>query len=130
MQRLLLGFALMFSVACLGDGMTGSSSVTGSYTLRTINGSNLPYTVTGTGMEIVDETITLYEGFTYIKSGHTRTTTNGQVTTQTTNDSGTYGLQGTSITFNSNAGGQGTLALIDGNKLTIVKAGITSVFRK
>jgi hypothetical protein len=130
MQRLLLGFALMFSVACLGDGMTGSSSVTGSYTLRTINGSNLPYTVVGTGMEIVDETITLYEGFTYIKSGHTRTTTNGQVTTQTTNDSGTYGLQGTSITFNSNAGGQGTLALIDGNKLTIVKAGITSVFRK
>jgi hypothetical protein len=127
---LLLGFALMFSVACLGDGMTGSSSVTGSYTLRTINGSNLPYTVVGTGMEIVDETITLYEGFTYIKSGHTRTTTNGQVTTQTTNDSGTYGLQGTSITFNSNAGGQGTLALIDGNKLTIVKAGITSVFRK
>jgi hypothetical protein len=128
MQRLLLGLALMVSVACLGDGMTGSSTVTGSYTLRTVNGSNLPYTVTGTGIEIVDETITLHEGFTYIRSGHTRTTTNGQLTT--TNDSGTYGLQGTSITFNSNAGGQGTPALIDGNKMTIVKSGITSVFRK
>jgi hypothetical protein len=128
MQRFLLGLAVVFSVACLGDGMTGSSTITGSYTLRTVNGSNLPYTVAGTGTEIVDETITLHEGFTYIKSGHTRTTTNGQMTT--TNDSGSYGLQGTSITFTSNAGGQGTPALIDGNKLTIVKAGVTSVYRK
>lgn len=130
MQRFLLGLAVVFSVACMGDGMTGSSTITGSYTLRTVNGSNLPYTVAGTGVEIVDETLTLHEGLTYIRSGHTRTTTNGQVTTQTTNDSGSYGLQGTSITLNSNAGGQGTPALIDGNKLTIVKSGITSVFKK
>ena len=30
-------------IGCLGEGITGSSTVTGTYTLRTINGSPLPH---------------------------------------------------------------------------------------
>ena len=83
MRGLLAVLIVAFSFACLGEGVTGSSTITGDYTLRTINGSPLPYTISGSGATLV----------------------NG-------------------------ADGQTTLATINANTMTIVKAGMTAVFTK
>ena len=53
MRSLLIAFVLTFVVACDSGKVIGTSSVTGTYTLRTINGSSLPYTLPGGGTTIM-----------------------------------------------------------------------------
>lgn len=133
MRGLLAVLIVAFSVGCLGEGLTGSSTITGDYTLRTINGSPLPYTISGSGAdrtEIVREVITLYQGGTYARSRDSRTTVGGQVTSESSAEAGSYTLLGTSITLVNGANGQATLAGINANTMTIVKAGMTAVFTK
>jgi hypothetical protein len=133
MRKVLMALVVVFSVGCLGDGMTGSSTVTGAYTLRTVNGSPLPYTIAGSGTartEIIDDVITLYEGGTYAESGHSRTTLNGQVANASNIETGSYSLFGTSVTLRSSDGGRTRMPTIDGNTMTIVESGMTAVFTK
>jgi hypothetical protein len=133
MHKVLMALVVVFSVGCLGDGMTGSSTVTGAYTLRTANGSPLPYTIVGSGTartEIIDDVITLYEGGTYAESGHSRTTLNGQVANESNTETGSYSLFGTSVTLRSSDGGRTRMPTIDGNTMTIVESGMTAVFTK
>jgi hypothetical protein len=133
MLRPLMGLVVALSVGCLGDGMTGSSTVTGAYTLRTVNGAPLPYTIVGSGTaktEIIDDVITLYEGGTYAESGHSRTTVSGQVANESNTEAGSYSLFGTSVTLRSSDGGRTRMPTIDGNTMTVVESGMTSVFTK
>lgn len=121
------------SLACSDDGVTGSSTVTGTYTLRTINGSPLPYTVPGSGAvktEILSDAITLFQGGTFGRVRDSRVTDNGQVLFRSETETGSYTLLGTSITLNSIVTGKPTLATINGNIMTIVEPGATSVFSK
>ena len=133
MRAVLLAFALVCFVGCNNDGLTGSTTVNGTYTLRTVNGSALPYTVSGSGTnktEVIDDTITLYEGFTYSRSAHSRVTVNGQASDVTTADAGSYGIFGTSITLTPGNGGTATLVLVSGNTMTLSTTGYVYVFRK
>ena len=133
MRRVMLGLIVACSVACFDDSIVGSPTVTGTYTLRTINGSPLPYVLAQTSTsktEVLDRAITLHKGSTYASSGHLRVTENGQTTTISTPATGTYSLFGNSISFRSNAGGGDAVAIIDGNRMTFIEAGMTSVFRK
>lgn len=133
MRRLMIAFVVACSVACNNDGLTGSTTVNGKYTLRTVNGSALPYTISGSGAnktEILDDAITLYEGFTYSRSAHSRVTVNGTASDVTTSDAGSYSIFGTSVTLTSGTGGPTTLALVSGNSMTVTTAGLTYVFRK
>lgn len=133
MRRLMIAFVVACSVACNNDGLTGSTTVNGKYTLRTVNGSALPYTISGSGAnktEILDDGITLYEGFTYSRSAHSRVTVNGTASDVTTSDAGSYSIFGTSVTLTSGTGGPTTLALVSGNSMTVTTAGLTYVFRK
>jgi hypothetical protein len=129
----MIAFVVACSVACNNDGLTGSTTVNGKYTLRTVNGSALPYTISGSGSnktEILDDAITLYEGFTYSRSAHSRVTVNGTASDVATSDAGSYSIFGTSITLTSGIGGPGTLAIDSGNSMTVSTAGVTYVFRK
>ena len=133
MVRALLGVVVMLSLGCLDDGIVGSPTSAGTYTLRTVNGSPLPYVLTQTATsktELLDRAITLYEGFSYAESGHLRTTAGSQVTTETIARGGTWAVSGNSISLQSNAGGPLVLAIMHGNTMTIVEAGLTMVFRK
>jgi hypothetical protein len=126
-------FAMLAALClgCLGGGIVGSSTVNGVYTLRSINGSPLPYTIstTATGKtEVLDDAITLYEGFTFSESIHTRITVNGQATEQTNTTTGGFSLLGNSITLSIN--GQLRVGTIDADVMTFVNAGLTSVFKK
>ena len=133
MRNALMISIVTLSVACIGGGIVGSSTVTGAYALSTINGSPLPYTMSGSGTtktEIVGDTIFLYEGFTFAETKSSRTTLNGAATTASHTETGSYGLLGTSISLRGNDGGPLRVATIEANTMTLVDAGLTSVFKK
>jgi hypothetical protein len=123
-------------VACGSDSSTNpGANVAGNYSLRTVNGSQLPYTLSSSGvnkLEITDDVVIINDGGTYTESGHTRTTTSTGVTTQSVVDAGTYTLNGTAITFRSSVDGSSTFGTVSGSTLTIadVNAGISAVYSK
>jgi hypothetical protein len=132
-QRVLIASVMIFQLACSGDDLAGSSTVTGSYRLRTINGASLPFTVPGGGAvktEVMDGVINLYEGFTFAESGNWRITTNGQVSTTTISKTGSYSLLGIKVILSASDGGQPRITTVEGTTMTIVEAGMTWVFRK
>lgn len=133
MRRIATMLFIVALTACTADTPIGGSTVTGAYSLRTVNGAPLPYTTAGSGTnktELVDDTFTLFQGGTYSRVMHTRATVNGTATTTTITDSGPYGLQGTSITFTSNANQTQTLANYTRDAFTVVKSGVTSEYSK
>ncbi len=133
MRSVILGLVVASSVACYDDSIVGSPTVTGTYTLRTINGSPLPHVLAETGTsrtEVLDRAITLHQGSTYAQSGRIRVTENGEATIVSTPATGTYSLFGNSVSFRSNAAGSDAVAIIDGNIMTFVEPGMTLVFRK
>jgi hypothetical protein len=133
-MRQVLTWAMVAScIGCLGEGITGSSTVTGTYTLRTMNGSPLPYTIPGSGTdktEIMSDAITLFQGGTYARERHSRVTVSGQVTNETVMEGGTYNLFGNSISMRLSGTGPIVQAVINGNTMTFVEDGVTSVFSK
>jgi hypothetical protein len=107
--------------AC-GSDSTGPSNanVAGTYSLSTVDGSSLPFTVPNTGdnTEIVQSaTITLTSDSTYsaVASG----TENGESTTIIT-DAGSYSVSGSQVTFTSSViqGGNYT-GTVSGSTLTV-----------
>lgn len=133
MTRLKLGLivVLAFCAACLG-GIVGSATVNGTYTLRTVNASTLPYATTTGGVttEIIDDAVTLYAGSTYSELGHSRTTANGQVTNNTNTETGNYTLLGNSVTLHSSSAIRERIAVVEANTMTIAEGNLTSVFTK
>ena len=120
-------------LAACDSGVTGITTVTGNWTLSTINDASLPYTVSGSGAnktEIVDDVITFFEGLTYSETIHTRVTVNGTASTVTTNETGNYNLFGTSVTLTRNSGAASRRGLIDGNTMTIVENGLVQDYKK
>jgi len=124
---------MLFSVACFNDYVTETGTITGAYTLRTINGSALPYTINvdaTTQKDVIDDMITLFSGGSYSRTQHAHTTVSGQTTSQTNTESGAYLLVGTSVTLNPSPAGRSTVTTIEGRTLTIVESGITWTFMK
>jgi len=133
MRRALIGLALVSSLACLNDDLTGSSTINGSYSLRTINGSQLPYTTSGSGAnktETLDDVINFYEGGTYSESGHIRTTVNGQATDSPKTESGSYTFGLGAIIMRSSDGLRERRPQYNANTMTFVENSLTLVFQK
>ena len=132
MRTALIAFTAAISVAC-SDGIVGSSTVNGNYTLRTVNGSSLPYTVSTVGTtktEILGDTIHLYEGFTFSETKTSRVTVNGTPATSSHTESGSFTLMGNSVFLRGNDGGPLQVAVVDADVMTFVFNGLTSVFKK
>ena len=130
MRRLLLALAVA-TVACGSDATepTTMASVAGTWSLSTVNGTALPYILAQSGADKLEWTAdvipaTSTGSFTQISSF--RTTANGQVTTETTPDAGTFSLNGTAVTF---TGSTGTGAL-NGNTMTVTGQGFALVYVK
>ena len=109
--------------ACANDSTAPSTSVEGSYTLKTINGSNLPYTFS-TGSQLVSEQLVLNTDGSFTDASQY---SNGQ----TLVDSGYWTNLNGSITFTdvtaNNATYQGSLS---GTVLTEIVSGYTQTFQK
>lgn len=128
-------FVAMLLASCgdsTGPGNTGAAGVTGTYTLQTVNGSQLPYTVVQVGENKFEATagrVTLNGDRTFSASITFRETENGITTTTTESDSGTYTQNGTALNF-TYADGTTDTAALNGNTLTIAAQGIALVFRR
>ena len=135
-MRRLVSLMLAFTiVACGGDDSTTAptnASVAGTWTLQTINGSPLPFTLTSVGttkVEAVSAVFVVNANGTWTGSSKTLTTINGQASTSTDTDGGTYTLSGSTVALRSNDGTIET-GTISGNTLTAVESVFTFVFKQ
>lgn len=81
---------------------TGPTDVTGTYSVSTIDGNSLPYTVPNNP----DHTIVVQSGTVTLGSDHSYTiggsgTSDGGATQQVLADAGTYSVSGSTVTFTS-----------------------------
>jgi hypothetical protein len=135
MRRLLTLLALAGAISCGGDSPTSRTEVPigGTYTLRTVNGLPLPYTVaqnaSGT-IELLSEAFTLTESRTWTQTTVRRTTPSGQAAvTDTVSDAGTFVLSGAdNITLISGNGStDGTIGF---GVLTLANDAVIAVYQK
>jgi hypothetical protein len=104
-RAIALCVATISLVACGGDSPTSpaSASIAGTYQLKTINGSALPFTYQSGLNKIVitSDVITVAEGGTWTETGHFTLSYNGQTTDQVIADGGTWTRAGTDVSFYS-----------------------------
>ncbi len=120
-RGLLLAFLVLGLVACGGIDLTDPGSVSGAYTLRTINGEELPSALLQNGttylLEITAGTLTLNEDLTCSLRLTVRETDTGIVDTDIWTPEFTYALSSGSITLTA-----GTFLLggsITGSSITL-----------
>lgn len=103
----LLAFLVFGLVACDGVDVTDPGSVSGTYTLRTINGEELPSVLLQNGttylLEITEGSLTLNEDLTCILRLTVRETDAGIVDTDIWTPEFTYTLTSGSITLTAGA---------------------------
>jgi hypothetical protein len=132
MRRFVGLLALATALGCGGDSATNASdTVSGTYTLRTVNGAPLPFAILqidSLKVEIISDAFTLTDNRTWTRVGANRTTDGSQVTNGAIADSGTYVLNGTKITvISSNGSTDGTVA---GGKLTLTNDAVVALYQK
>jgi len=108
MRRYLLAGLAMLLVACGGDKATGPGAVSGNYSLRTVNGNNVPavfFQDTQEKDEIVSGNINIVADNTWNGTFALRGTdlTSSNVITVNVPIGGTYSLSGGTITRSSSA---------------------------
>lgn len=129
-----LFFMVILCAGCIKDPPTGIGSVTGQWTLQTVDGKALPVTISGSGAnqsQLTSEVYTLLEGNGYNLHSVTRVTVNGVSTDQTTVTTGNYGLQGNSVILVRSPDNLQRIGVVDnGGKMTIPDGGMVKVYSK
>ena len=133
MRALALCAATIYVGACGGDSPTSpaSASIAGTYQLKTVNGSPLPFTYqSGLNKFVVtSDAITVADGGTWTETGHFTMTYNGQTTDQVVSDGGTWTRAGTAVSFYSAQ--QGTVSYsgtFTGNGFSVSDAAFSYTF--
>lgn len=108
--------------ACANDATAPSTSVEGRYTLRTINGTTLPYTFSN-GVQLVSEQLVLNTDGSFTDQSQY---SNGQTST----DTGYWTNLNGSITFNDVTAGITYQGSLSGTVLTEIVSGYTQTFQK
>lgn len=135
MRRLL---SLALALAIVGCGSDSSSeptnaSVAGTWTLQSVNGSQLPFTLSNVGstkIELVSSVVNVTSAGTWTSTSQTRTTINGQATTSTGTQAGTYTLSGSAVAIRSTDGTTVQAGTVSGNTLTLAQTGLVFVYQK
>lgn len=139
MRRMILLAALLVAPVLSGcdddndpGGVVGAN-VSGTYTLRTIDGQNLPFILLdlpGQRIEVLADEYVLNSGGTFTSTVTYRETDEGVVSTSEDTYSGTWAQSGSTINLNSTANGAETATFSNGNTLTFVAGGHTAIYRK
>ena len=136
-MRRLVSLALVLAVAgCGSDSSTTptNSSVAGTWTLQSVNGSPLPFTLSASPakIELLSDVVVATSNGTWTSTQQTRTTIGtGTPTTSTATDGGTYTLSGNNVSIlSSSAGSTAQAGTINGNTLTLSQSGLTFIFQK
>jgi ABC-type oligopeptide transport system substrate-binding subunit len=137
MRRTLTALAIAWTVTGCGvftESPAGSSTSTGEYTLQSVNNSPLPFTISQTATtktELVDDVIQLFQGGTFARTYHTRTTANGQATSTANTRTGTWAIGlGATITLTANEDRSTMIVSINARRMTSVQEGNNYVYLK
>lgn len=133
MRRGLSLCAIVVAIAC-GDA-TGPTpqSVSGTWNLQSVNGGSLPYTVLMTGSvtdQVTAGLLIVEPDRTFSYATTFRSTANGQSTTLTATDSGTYSLSGDSVSFLFRGDGTTGSGLLNGDTVSLNAEGFSLVYTK
>lgn len=132
MKRALLILLCAFAWVGCGDDSTEPVEISGRYELRTVNGSNLPYTVLQVGttrIEILSGFLNLNGDGTFSSSLTTRTTQGTSTSTTSDTGSGTWTQTGNQLSFRESDGTQAT-GVLSGTQITSVVENVSLVFIK
>ncbi len=134
------GFARVLAVAlvavaaaCGGnDGINEpkEQAITGTYTLKTVNGAALPFVIfqgDGYKLEVLAASYVLAASGSFTNSASFRATEGGVATTSTETLTGRYTVSGTTVTF-TDSDGDVLTGTISGNNLQFTEDGMTAVF--
>ncbi len=108
--------------ACANDATAPTTSVDGSYALRTVNGTTLPYTFSN-GLQLTSERLVLSTDGSFTDTSQY---SNGRTST----DTGYYTNLNGSITFTDVTAGITYQASLSGTVLTEIVGGFTQTFQK
>jgi hypothetical protein len=132
MKRALFILLCAFAWVGCGDDSTEPQDISGRYELRTVNGSNLPYTVIQVGnsrVEILSGFLNLNGDGTFSSSLTTRTTQGTSTSTTSDTGSGTWTQTGNQLSFRESDGTQAT-GVLSGTQITSVVENVSLVFSK
>jgi hypothetical protein len=123
--------------ACGGDTTGPGDPYSGEYTLRTVDGQNLPFVIIDMGtatVEVTKAVLTVTDngtnGGSFTLAPTLRTTDGDQVTTETPAIPGTYTRNGTAAVFTSTADGLIGQGTIGGGRITFSDDLYAYVFQK
>jgi large exoprotein involved in heme utilization and adhesion len=133
-MRRLATLVFCLAIACGGESATQPTvaSLAGTWSLHDINGILLPFVLSQAGTtktEMLSDVVTATAAGTYTQVTQLRTTTNGQVTTSSLSDAGTYTLSGNAVVIRSGDGStiNGT---VSANSFTIAAGGVAFEYRR
>jgi hypothetical protein len=126
-----IAFASLVAISgCSAIDAIANGSVTGTYELRSVNGSQPPalvYQEPGYSEEILSATFSLENDGSYSEAGIIRQTTNGRSVTSSTSSRGYYDEYNGDITFNE-IGGRTYFGSYTGGRLVIQDQGMTLTY--
>jgi len=112
MNRFLLVAGVALLAACGSDSPTGpsnpnSASIAGTYQMRTVSGSPLPFTYQSgtTKVVITSDVLVVADGGTWSETGAFTASVNGQTSNQVISDGGTWTRAGSAVSFYSSQQG-------------------------
>jgi hypothetical protein len=126
--------AAVLAAGCGSDSTAPKASIAGTWSLQTINGTPLPFTIQAQGAnkeEVTADIVTLTNDGSFTELASLRFTINGAVTTQSVPDAGRYTLNGTAVVVTFNSDGTSATGSWDGsNTITIADQGFAEVYRR
>lgn len=131
MKRFLLCLAVLMLAACGGDSTSPTTRVSGTWHLRSINGTSLPYTFppdNGTTATVTGSTLTLSDNGSYNEVVSLRLVSANATNNATVTEVGTWTANGGAITFNDNTDQATYQGSVSGNTLTEIVGGFTEVY--
>jgi hypothetical protein len=133
-KNLLLAFALIsLSLGCGGDSTSpgDGASIVGTWDLRTINGSPMPFVLTQSATfkdEIVSDVLAMNEDRTGTEVFIERQTTNGVATTDTTTSATTWSQSNAAVTVTFPSDGSAVHGTVSASTFVLAETGITAVY--
>ncbi len=136
MRRLAAVLVLAFAVApaaCSDPGTSPSQSMMGRWSLQTVNGLALPFTLALQGtdsLQVLGDIITATKTGQFADTTIIRSTVSGKVTTDTIPDVGTYSMFGSTVSLTFLSDSTTTTGRLSGNTLNMGSGGTTLVYTR
>lgn len=132
MKRWTIALTAALALGACSDSTSIGGTTGGTFTLRTVNGEDLPALVIQQGGSLTEATsgsVSLDSDHSYQRTLTLRTTGSGAAQTTTETESGTWTGSGGAVTLTASGGGQLNGTLFDG-ALTLTQNGRVFIYRQ